>query len=409
MLRYRTLCVAALSGLAAACGGTNERLGGTVVSDSAGTTIVRSAAPAWGADEGWSLADTPSLTIGVGEGAPEYTFHRVAGARRHPDGTIVVADEGSHQVRVYGANGRHLRSVGSEGSGPGQFQAMEMLALLPGDTVLVWDFIQGRLTFLPASGAPGRTASLSGTPPLPQGVQPRLWAVGRLRNGEIVARSAPTPGAAGGIGRMRDTVTLVRTGADGRVLNVLARAPGDETFVQREGRGTTGFPFPFGRALQLAVGGDSVFVGSGDAVEFRVYGRNGLRRVVRADHAPVPVAAADAERYRREELEGVTGPGRDRLERYLTQVPFPATLPAHGRLLVDDLGYLWVLHSRPSWDRTVEWTIFAPDGRWLGRLRMPDAFRAMHIGRDFVLGRHVDEEGVESIRLYALDRKKGNR
>jgi hypothetical protein len=46
--------------------------------------------------------------------------------------------------------------------------------------------------------------------------------------------------------------------------------------------------------------------------------------------------------------------------------------------------------------------VFDPDGRWLGGVETPVAYRIYQIGADFLLGRHRDDLGVERIRLYEL-------
>src|SRR5688572_1397114 len=64
--------------------------------DSAGVRIVENERGAWGEQPAWRIDPQPLLTIGQVEGAPEYQLYRVRGAIRRADGSIVVADLGSH-------------------------------------------------------------------------------------------------------------------------------------------------------------------------------------------------------------------------------------------------------------------------------------------------------------------------
>ena len=85
--------------------------------DSAGVRLADNRGAAWAAGAGWRLADTPALEIGVADGAPEYLLNRVQAAVRRADGTIVLANGGTQEIRFYAAEGQHLRSVGGPGGG----------------------------------------------------------------------------------------------------------------------------------------------------------------------------------------------------------------------------------------------------------------------------------------------------
>src|SRR5690606_28349256 len=99
------------------------------------------------------LNPEPILTIGEMEGAEEYEFHNVNHATRLSDGTLVVANGGSLELRFYDSTGRHIRSAGRRGSGPGEFEAITYLRSLAGDTLLVHDARNRRVTLFAADGA----------------------------------------------------------------------------------------------------------------------------------------------------------------------------------------------------------------------------------------------------------------
>lgn len=94
----------------------------------------------WRAEVGWRLSAEPVLQIGELDGAPEYQSDRVVGVVRGVDGGIVVADAGLRALRFYDAAGTFLRSVGRQGGGPAEFQEIGSVHLLPGDSLLVFDW-----------------------------------------------------------------------------------------------------------------------------------------------------------------------------------------------------------------------------------------------------------------------------
>lgn len=117
----------------------------------------------------WSLGSEPLLEIGVVAGEEPYQLHRVRAGELLPDGRIVVADGGSHQVRVFDTEGRFLFASGEEGDGPGQWRKLSGLVHLGGDSLAVHDDRLRRTGFLSVEdGAwlgeadPERAAALRG-------------------------------------------------------------------------------------------------------------------------------------------------------------------------------------------------------------------------------------------------------
>jgi hypothetical protein len=129
----RLAALAALP-LLAACGG-EAGAAAPVVRDSAGVRIVENARPAWGEGEGWRSSPEPLVDVGLAEGDAAYQFGRVAGALRLDDGRIVVADGQANELRWFDAAGRHLKTAGRKGGGPGEFDGLHALLRLPGDSV----------------------------------------------------------------------------------------------------------------------------------------------------------------------------------------------------------------------------------------------------------------------------------
>ncbi|MEX2531050.1 MAG: hypothetical protein WD960_09785 [Gemmatimonadota bacterium] len=87
------------------------------MTDSAGVTIVRSLS----GDRALQLETEPVLTLG-GRDTPEEAFYTVArwNVGAGPDGTIHVLDRDANLVQVFDTIGRHLRTMGGQGSGPGE-------------------------------------------------------------------------------------------------------------------------------------------------------------------------------------------------------------------------------------------------------------------------------------------------
>ncbi len=102
--------------------------------------------------EVWRLVEPPLVEIGVQEGEEPYQLHRAAGSVRLADGRIVVLNAGSRELRFYGPEGTHQRSVGREGEGPGEFRFPTRLRKVSEDTLLVWDQGLQRISLFDTSG-----------------------------------------------------------------------------------------------------------------------------------------------------------------------------------------------------------------------------------------------------------------
>lgn len=393
-LSVRSLSLLPSCCLAAACGSDAARVTPASVRDSAGVAIVESARPAWAAGAGWRVDSVPALALGEADGPPERVFHRVNGVRLLADGHVAVASEGHRQVRLYDGSGRLVRSWGRDGEGPGEYVSLELLSAGPGDTLVTWDFIAGRMSLLPARGGASRFVTL----PRGEGGATGLWLAGRLAGGATVLRSAvaPPPGAASGM--TRDSVAFFLAGGDGSAPVPLARVAGKPSFQVADERGVTGYAVPFTADAQVAVAGDSVFLGAGDSLDVRVYGPAGLRRVIRAPVRGGEVApretAAFAEELRRAAPPG--SPARRRIDTFLENVVMPSTRPAHGRLMVADDGALWA--RVPAAAGTPErWNVFDAGGTWLGEVAMPPGFAAADVRGGRVAGVHTDADGIERV------------
>jgi len=115
------------------------------------------------------------------------------------------------------------------------------------------------------------------------------------------------------------------------------------------------------------------------------------------------LSSGEVEEERRRLLShDMPAPFREAIE----TLPSPATRPAYSGLLVDPAGHLWAIGTQ-----TGEATgpnaaqVFGPDGQWLGRVEIPEGFRMLEVGLDYVLGVRTDALGIERVQLLSLVRR----
>jgi hypothetical protein len=380
---------------AAACGGS-EHAGDVSIADSAGVRIVQSARPLWSNESAWRLSETPTIDIGQSEGEAPYQLFRAAAAFRLSDDRIAVANAGSQEIRFYDAGGRYLSAFGAPGEGPGEFQTLGWLRPFRADSLIAFDWSSRRFTVIGPAGTLGRSFSAEGV----NGAVPvDVWGTGDI----LVQAPVTAAIQMGAVGLKRDTILFVLLDPEGVPRDTIGRFPGPETLVQSLG-GTTGItPAAFGRMTHAAVRGNQVLIGTAEQFSIGVYSANGrLEQLVRMPRAPVPVTARDIAGYREEQLASALPGRREYMEQLLARMVYPPTLPAHGVLLTDAGGHVWVREYTAPGQAEQRWTVFEEGGILLGTVGMPRNFRPTHIGDDFVLGVAKDPDDVEHVRMYPL-------
>jgi hypothetical protein len=373
-----------------------------VVRDSAGVRIAQNGAPAWRDGQGWRLADQPALEIGMMDGPPAYQFAQISGLARLGDGRLVVADGQAKEVRWFDAEGRHLRTAGGEGGGPGEFRGMSSMLRTRGDTVAVGDSGNRRITFFSPDGAMAGEISLAAE--ATEG-SPRPRAV--LADGSILFSRSPSfrPGSETGL--IRNPMTILRLALPEETWSTVAEIPGSEVFVERMGTsGISVTTLPFGRNAFLAPAGQRFWAASNDRFEIRRLAADGSPElVVRRTLPERPVTPADFDRVLEQRLSWWKDPDERRTqERKLRELPIPSTMPAFADLMSATDGYLWVREYPLDEDAPREWWVIEPDGRLLGSVTTPASFRVFEIGSDYVLGVWTDELDVPYVQMYTLEK-----
>lgn len=395
-------CLAVLIGL---CGSEGGDSGEAVTRDSAGIVIVENAELAGSADPDWRLSERPRVRIGTVEGDPRQQLYRVRDAAVLEDGRIAVANEGSHEIRLYGEDGRHLRSVGGEGEGPGEFRFLTWLQAI-GDSLWAYDRGTERVSVFAADGSLARSITLVGSGNLPS---PR--PLGVFADRTLLARAFTTAYFEPGEEVRRDLDLYLRLGPTGTVLDTLGRLPGNEHYLRASDDGLADFRVPFARASVVAVAPRAVYFGAAETWEIARYSMDGrLERLIRLARDPRPATSEALDRLLAEyQRQAPTEGARQGLEAWIDRVPAPPTMPAYSELRLDAEGNLWVEDYRPPFeeDAPPRWSVFDSEGRLLGTTTLPRRFTPYEIGSDFVLGRGVDEMDAEYVELYNLRKPNG--
>lgn len=380
--------------VATACTSGDGAFHASIVRDSAGVRIAENPPDARG--EEWQLRIPAVLEIGrtEGQGGPgPDLFGSVRQAIRLSTGDVAVADGLAAEIRVFDERGDHLLTFGGRGEGPGEFANLWTIAELSGDSIAAVDPLGGRVSLLSSAGAFARSFLV---PRIPGASAPNV--IGWLEDGPLLVQAltrSPSRDT-----RDQSTHFLYAADRHGEIVATLGEFPGSQL-------GGNGYGLAFGGRAVFAAGGTVAWYGHSSRFELMGYDATGsLRKVVRMERAPRPVTDADMDKARAELEEGLRGMTGPAVERMLA-MEFATTHPVHGELLSDATGHLWVERYRDEFAEDPgpqAWDIFDADGRLAGHLEAPSGLRITDVGARSVLGVHTGPLGVETVRLYRLQR-----
>jgi hypothetical protein len=306
------------------------------------------------------------LTIGTAAGAEEYMFIRLRGLAVDDQGSIIALDQRKPRVDVFAGDGRHIRSIGRQGQGPGEFQTPFFIALAPAGEMLVGEM--GRLSFFDRAGVFLRGQDNSVGP---------LAFIKYLGNGDAVGTRMVME-------EEKPRYEVVLCGPDLKQKHVLTFSPmPDPSAKFRLFASVVRWDISRGSEIVCASGeGDyrlSVFDAEGRPV----------RTIIKA-YDPVPVSDLDVERQMKR--HGIQS--RD-------EISVPRYLPPVSWVYADENGRFYV----STWQRDPQsgidvFNIFDPEGRYLCDYPIPGEPLVFHDGKLYAIVQ--DDEGIQYIKRYSM-------
>ncbi len=396
--------------------------------DSAGIEIVENHAPQYAPGEFWTIDPEPEFVLGgantLGEPAHDSAqlVWDVAGFARLEDGRVAVLSSRGVQLLLFEPSGELSRIIGRAGEGPGEFTRPEWLQYLPPDTLVVWDYFLTSIDYFSPDGtllrerrvdhAAVRELGLYGEDfsfPLPDGS-----FIAFMRNREVDPEP-PWSDCSPGEGWLVPGTPETGFAGEGSIFTF----PASE-FVRVDGAESHSFGCP----SQMAVGGDppSIYIPARDMNQIYQFNLDGfLSRIIRRTTDPVPVTP-EARRAMEERMESryreLEAQGWIRPPKQMDYDP-PDDHPPVFDVIVDTEGYLWTREwSASETGLPDQWSVFSPQGRWLGSLAVPwpidladsssrcRGYRSScWVDRDFFMILRRDEFDVERVEGYRIRRE----
>ena len=343
--------------------------------------------------ESWQLSPQATLSLGSAEGPAADLWMDVVGSVRTGSGLVGVLDRGTGELSFFDSSGHHVRTVGGQGAGPGEFRSPESLLRCGGDSLFVVDRSLGRISVFAPDGEYIRQISSLG----PQdGWIPVDFTCNSGGSFATTLRNLQSLLSQQGSVRV-ETRVEVSSGVGAPI--VLGPFPGDEVLSIR---GNFMSP-PFSVTTSVLLGQDRLYVGTSDAPDLAVYSLDG-RKIGTIAHG-IPRKTLTGARIRgKAQSMSEDSPDPDASYRFWSGLEYPEQLPAFDHALLDSAGNLWIREYPPTEADTANWRIFDPGGSLVATLAMPTGFTVYQATPSAVLVKHSDQYGVEHVEIYEVRR-----
>jgi hypothetical protein len=349
------------------------------VSSEGGVTVVHNPvkpAPPAGAPS--TLVLKNDLTIGRESGDENYMFSELRSVQVDDQENIYALDMKEINVRVFDKTGRHLRTFGKKGKGPGEIDTPLRMEMTPGGKLVVEDYGSAKFVFF----------SLDGTvvKEIPLGKYQFLIRFKFNSGGEIFADARTYD-------ETKSVSELIKFSPDFKPLVTIASF--EDKRVPR-----VVAPFSPSFALQLTSKGELVLaIGQTDKYEFTVMSADGkpVRKIVK-DYDPVKVAGAAKDRLLKDNSPENLPPG------YTVQIP--GYFPAIYYFIIDDRDRLFVRTYEYEEKADGPWLfydVFDAEGRYVARFSLPEREMAFIVKKNKLYCTvQENEEGFPQVKRYDM-------
>lgn len=377
------------------------------ITDSAGVVLVQQLV-----DTSRALVLEEAWRIGSLDGDEATRFFTPRDAVITADGEVYVLDSGNHLVKVFAvADGTFLRSFGSEGSGPGEFQRSAMGIDVGNGIVAVMDAGRRLHSFRPG-GEFIETMTLGQLLP-PGSMAGEFRLAGE--DGLITVRRVFDPESGGGIEGQPTALRAFSFEAGLGDETGLAWRAGVETQTVGAMRWSISPLFQQRPHTYLDAAGRLYRI-YGQDYGWEVFRRDGsLERRVTNRGNRTPVSQADRDRYAEDRRNACRdSPAQSECSQYvddalpaLMALEEPEFQPAVYQLEGSSEGDLLVLRADLGYDivdgfREKTYDYFDPEGRFRGRFVRGPGFRVIAVRPDMILAVERDDLDVESVVLYRV-------
>lgn len=348
------------------CGQQKVKWQGTIEEVDGVTVVKNPIEPMYGEDV---LSLEEEITIGKTIKGEEPVFIVLTGIQVDSKGNIYVLDGRARKVKVFDKDGKHIRSFGREGQGPGEFQLANDIVLTPDETIMILDRGNYRLSFFSQEGELLKEVSASKIP--------SLFRIYPDSDGNYTARIS--------LRGRKYFYQIKKLDANLEELSLIAEL--------EHPRRTDVLEMFFPNLIAVVMKDDRIVLGNWQHYKLTVTDKTGRKiREIHKDYNPVKITDEDKERVIKELSAGI--PLRRRVE-------FPNNYPAFQGLSCDEQGRIFVRTSEQAEDNEgYYYDIFDKEGKYTVKIPLGFFPRTWKNNKLYTI--EQDEEGYHVVKRYKV-------
>lgn len=315
------------------------------------------------------------LCIGDEEDVEDFMFSQIRSVQVDDEDNIYVLDSKEVCVKVFDKNGKHVRTFGKRGQGPGEIQLPTRMYLVAGKEILIYDGGNSRLSYYSLDGKCLREISTAkhffsrAIPDSKGNIITQLLVPGdRFVNEVKKFDSNLNPIVT--IGSIEQEVTPYVMNMVTPTLNV--------------------------RVMK----NDNIAWGYSEKYEIFVVSPEGktLRKIVK-DYKPVKITEKDKEQLIKDGFGDQGPPSGYKLE-------FPKNHYPYYFFICGDEGRLYVRTYEKDKDGNIKYDVFDPEGRYIANFSLPE-IDFLYVVKNHKMYSMVweDEKGIPVVKRYTFNWK----
>jgi len=320
------------------------------------------------------------LSIGEVDGDENYMFGNMIMFNTDDDGNFYVSDMDNHRITKYSPEGKYLLSFGSEGQGPGEFQALNYIRFDKENNLYVNDSTNRRVSFFTRDGKYLKQI----------GTKHRFSNLHITSNDLIVAYKldiAPDGSAmkmATAYGLYDNKFNLISELFKDEISLPQPATRDESSMADSLAKMLTKTAFRPNVIYTLS-NNDFIYLGYPEKYVINLYSPEGkLMRKIMRDYDPIEVTDKDKENFEKRIRESFSAPiyTEEVKKRALQRIKYPKYKPAYQTFTLMENGWLAVIVDSVE-DEFSLFDIFNQDGKYIAQFKT-----------------QVPAEGIFSVTLF---------
>lgn len=325
-------------------------------------------------------------------------------------GQIFICDGINTCIHLFSSKGEFLRKIGKKGEAPGEYQYIWGIQITKGDTLIVYDGVQYRITiYAPKKfDNPIKTVKLpiiENKPEIPGVIGNSfsglsgLWVP--LNNNGVFFIIYTTPYSQNDE-KQKHYARLYKVDRQGKLIKKepVVKIPDVERLKISSGSGFMVTTMPFGRIPVIKFSNDGIihYAQTDDfkitSIDMNGKKKNEINYKIDRNFITDKLWQSELKKYSPLTLKDVKK----------SKTPLPEYLPIFVDFTIDEKGNIWVAVNQKDY-KSYKYYVFNKQGKLIDTVLVPNKTVIKIINKNYAYGIRTDDWGLQSIVRYKIEQK----